>query len=96
MLAAFVDDGGDRLAIDVIETATKQRKALGSQVNNWRRDVDLTVEPWLDRVLVARFHVHQVTELQRADMRRDYLVGDRLLLIIGEDRCAAREAGNVD
>src|SRR5580658_8970706 len=48
VLAALIDDGGHRLAVDVIETAAEQRKTLRRQVDHRRRDVDLAVEPRLD------------------------------------------------
>ena len=76
VLAALIDDRSHRLAVDVIEAAAEQRKALRGQVDDRRRDVDLAVEPRLDRMLVAGFHVHQVSGLQRADMRRHDFVGD--------------------
>jgi hypothetical protein len=61
--------------------AAKQSKALRGEVDDWRRDVDPAVEPRFDRMLVTRLHVHQVTGLQRADMRGDDLVRHLLILI---------------
>ena len=60
MLAASIDDRGDGLAVDIVEPSADQPEALGCQVDDRRRDVELAVEPWFHRVLVARLHVGQV------------------------------------
>src|SRR5271155_3947288 len=43
MLAPAIDDRGHRLAVDVIEPAADQGKALRSQIDDRRRDVELAV-----------------------------------------------------
>ncbi len=85
VLAALVDHRGHRLAIDIVEASAQQRKALRRQVDDRRRHVELAVEPRLDRMLIAGFHVHQVSGLQRADMRRHHFVGDGLVLVAADD-----------
>ncbi len=79
VLAPFVDDGGDRPAVEIIEPAADQRESLGRQVDHRRGQVDLAVEPGLDGVLIARRHVDQVVATQRAQMRRHRVPEDALI-----------------
>src|SRR5580693_3924481 len=84
MLAAAIDDRCHRLAVDVIEPAADQGKTLRGQIDDRRRDVELAVEPRLDGVLVAGFHVGQMPGLQRAQMRRHDVAGDLLILVVAD------------
>ena len=40
-----VDDGSDRLAVEIVEPPTDQPEALGCQVDDGRCDVNFAVEP---------------------------------------------------
>src|SRR6201994_4012866 len=52
--APAIDHGTDRPRIDVIEPAADQRKTLRGEIDHRRWDVELAVEPRLDRMLVGR------------------------------------------
>src|SRR5438552_3500186 len=65
VLAASIDDRGDGLALNIVEPSAKQHKALRRQVHDRRRYIDLAVEPWFHRMLVARLDVGQVVFLKR-------------------------------
>src|SRR5437016_9299075 len=85
MRAASVDDRSDSLAVDVVEPAAEQREALRRQVHDRRCDIDLAVEPWFHRMLVARLHVGEVVTLKRAHMRRRDVAKHALVLIRSND-----------
>src|SRR6516165_12769811 len=68
VLAPLIDDRGNRLAVDIVEPAAEQRKALRGQVDDRWRYIDPAVEPRLDGMLVAGRHIHQMARLQRTDM----------------------------
>ena len=83
-----------RLVAELPEpSAAKKRKALCGQIDHRGGDVDSAVEPRLDGVLVAGFDIHQMTGLQRTDMRRNNFVGDRLRLIVAAWRAPAPRCG---
>ena len=85
MNAPPVDERRGRLAVNVVETATDQREALRGQVDDRRREVDAAVEPRLHRVLVGRQHVGEMVGLQRAQMRRDRLAENAVVLALAQD-----------
>src|SRR5262249_32497552 len=66
---APVDDRSNGSTVDIVEPAANQREALRRQVHDRRCDVDLAIEPWFHRVLVACLHVGEVVSLKRAHMR---------------------------
>src|SRR5262249_8075953 len=53
MRAPLVHDGGCRASLDVIESAADERESLRRQFDDRRGQVDPSVEPWLDRMLIA-------------------------------------------
>src|SRR5260221_7078455 len=85
MHAAPIDDRRDGLPVDVVEPPAEQREALRRQVDDWRCDIDLAVEPWFHRMLVARLHVGEVVALKRAHMRRRHVGKHALVLIRSND-----------
>src|SRR6266516_8200718 len=85
MCAASVDDRSDGLAINIIEPPAEQREALCRQVHDRRCDIDLAVEPWFHRMLVARLHVGEVVSLKRAHVRRHNISEHALVLIRSND-----------
>src|SRR6202051_3011523 len=96
VFAALIDNRRHRLAVDIIEAAAEEPEALRREVDDRRRDVEFTVEPWLDRVLVARFHVYQMPSLERTYVGRHDFVGDGLLLIgayHGRDKICGQRCG---
>ena len=74
MEAPLIHERGDRLAGDVVEPTTHQRKTDGREILNRRREIQLAEEPWLHRVLIGRSHVEQVSISERADVITDDLV----------------------
>ena len=64
MFTALIDDRRRCLAINIVETATDQRKALRCQVDHRRGQGELAVEPGLDGMLVARFDIGEMAALQ--------------------------------
>src|ERR1700722_16685217 len=74
MLASLVYQCRDGLAGEVVKTTARERKALCLKVLYRRGEVDPTVEPGLDRVLVGGHHVHQMAWLQRSDVVRNHCV----------------------
>src|ERR1700677_4579167 len=68
VLVALVNQRRHGPAVEVVETAADQTVAVRGEVVNWRREIDPSVEPRLDRVLVGRDYVHQMTGHQRAQM----------------------------
>ena len=84
VLAAAIDHCADGAGIDIIEPAADQRKAFRGEVDHRRRDIELAVEPRLDRVLVGGDDVGEVAGLQRAQMRRDHLGLDALDVVMAQ------------
>ncbi|MGD9509228.1 MAG: hypothetical protein AB7O95_04185 [Geminicoccaceae bacterium] len=71
MLPAAIDDHRRNPAIDIAEPAADQREALLARILGRRREVDLAVEPGLDRMTVGRDYVDRMAGLQCSDMRPD-------------------------
>src|SRR5215472_10721620 len=86
VFAALIDDRGDRLAFDVIQAPAKKGEAFRGQIDDRWSNVDAAVKPRLDGVPIAGLDIHQMTGLQRTNMRRYDLLGDRLLLIPADHR----------
>ncbi len=64
MGAAAIDQGRRGAPLDVVQPAAGQGVALLGQVDHRRGEVDLAVEPGLDRMAVGGGHIHQVLGLQ--------------------------------
>src|ERR1700747_2068155 len=86
VFAASIDNRGDGLAVVIVEPSAEQREALGCQIHDRRRYIELAVEPWFHRMLVARLHVGQVVALKRAHVRRHNIAEHPLVLIRSKDR----------
>ena len=86
VFAASIDNRGDGLAVDIVEPSAEQHEALRCQVHDRRRYIELAVEPWFHRMLVARLHVGQVVALKRAHVRRHNIAEHPLVLIRSKDR----------
>ncbi len=76
MLAPLIDQRRDGPIINVVEAPALQFESLLRQIFDWRREVELAIEPWLDRVLVGRRNIHQMLGHQRAHMARDHFLRD--------------------
>src|SRR3984893_19003622 len=95
MLAAPVDECGNWLPGKDIEPAADQRKTLVGEVDGRRRQVALSGEPRLDRVLVGESDMGQMAGEQRAQMAVDQLAGDGVFLpLSGDQQRAARADGD--
>ena len=85
--------------VEHVEPATDERIARRAEIDDLRRVIELAREPRLDRVLVGRGDVHEMIDLQRADMIRDGIAIElRHVLRPGDserddDHDAERDAG---
>src|SRR5215469_6299035 len=86
VFATLINDRGNGLAVNVIQAPAKESKAFRGQIHDRRSYVDPAVEPRLDGVPIAGLNIHQMTGLQRTDVRRYNFFGDRLVLIPADDR----------
>ena len=68
------DEGSGEAPVDLLEAPACQGKPGVGQVEDRRREIELAGEPGLDRVLVGRDDVHQVSGLEGSDM-----IGNRLV-----------------
>src|SRR5262245_56576095 len=57
VLVPSVNERRDGFAAKIIEPAAGQGKTSLAEIAHRRREIDLTVEPWFDRVLVRRAHI---------------------------------------
>lgn len=87
VLVSFVDECGDGVAIQIIEAAADQREALRGKILNVRREIDFTVEPGLDGVLVTGDDVGEVPGHERADVAGNGFVSE---LIAGRNSGGAK------
>ena len=60
MLVSVVNERGDRVAIQIIEPSANERETVGGKVAHNRREIDFTVEPRFDGVLVRRGDIDKV------------------------------------
>src|SRR5262249_3742263 len=81
VFAALIDDRGDGLAVNVIQTPAKKGEAFRGQIDDRRSKVDPAVEPRLDEVTIAGLDLSEMTGLERMNRRRYDFLGYRLLLI---------------
>src|ERR1700730_1706603 len=84
MFASLVNQRRHRPVIQIIQTATDQRKSLTGKVHNRRRKIELGVQPGLYGVLVGGSDVrevvcHQRTHMTGDELRRQELIGPRSL-----------------
>src|SRR6476620_10928292 len=70
VLPPLVNECGSGPTCQIIQTAADQCETLWAEVHDRRGKIQLAVEPGLDRVLVRRRDVSQMTHHQRANMRR--------------------------
>ena len=68
MLAASVDECGDGAATGSVEASTEQGKSIVREVAHGRREIDSSVEPRLDGVLIGGFDICKMAGLQGAEM----------------------------
>src|ERR1700693_958458 len=79
MLAPLVNQRRHRPVIQIIQTATDQRKSLTGKVHNRRRKIELCVQPRFYGVLVggsdiAKMVCHKRTHMNGDEMRREKLI----------------------
>src|SRR5438552_16401943 len=84
MLAPLVNQRHHRSVIQIIQTATDQRKSLTGKVHNCRRKIELGIQPGFYGVLVGGSDVcemvcHQRTDMTGKELRREKLIGARSL-----------------
>src|SRR6185437_6073220 len=65
-----------RPAAEIIEPRALEREAKRGEVLDRRGEVELAVEPRLDRVPVGRDHVFEMSGLEGANVPGDDLVGE--------------------
>src|SRR5690349_23988893 len=78
VLAPAVHERCDGLPADIVEPSADERESAAGKVVHGRREIELAVEPRLDRVLVRRGYVREMAGHERAHVARNHLVGDRL------------------
>src|SRR5947209_7992591 len=79
MLAAPVNEGCDRPAVEIIQAPADKRESLFFQIGGRRREVQFAVEPRLHFMAVGRGDVHDMFGLQRADVGRRYFLRQTLM-----------------
>ena len=78
VLAPAVRKSGHRAPIHVVESASEQGVPSPGEVVHGGREVELSVEPWLHRVLIRRGHVGEMAGHELADVAREDVTGERL------------------
>src|SRR5438874_3380557 len=73
MFAPLVNQRRHRPVIEIIKTATDQRKSFAGKIDHRRRKIELCVQPRFDGVLVGRSDVREVVCHQRTHMTGDEL-----------------------
>jgi hypothetical protein len=68
VLMTPVDQSGHGAVVQVVEPAAYEWKALVSEVADRRREIQLSVEPRLDCVLVRRRHIGEVGGHERSNV----------------------------
>ena len=84
MFAPLVNQRRHRPVIEIIETATNQRKSFAGKIDHRRGKIELRVQPRFDSVLIGRSDVgemicHQRTDMTGDELRRQELIGPRSL-----------------
>src|ERR1700676_3513917 len=79
MLASLVDQRGDFTIFNVIYPTATQWKAVARQIFDWRRKIELPVEPGLHGMLVRGNDVHQVVAFERSHVAGEYFRCDSLV-----------------
>src|SRR6266446_2115249 len=84
MFAPLVNQRHHLSVIQIIQTATDQRKSLTGKVHNCRRKIEPRIEPGFYGMLVGGSDVGEMVCHQRTDMtcnklRREKLIGSRSL-----------------
>src|SRR5438045_9706532 len=74
VLTVFIDQGSDGLTVHIIETPADQREAFFAEIYDLGREVEFSVEPGLDRVLVGGSDIRQMIHQKGTDMVIQYLV----------------------
>jgi hypothetical protein len=85
VVVAAIDDCRHGLAVDVVETAADQRKALRREVDDRWREVELAVEPRLDGVLIAGLDIGKMVGLERAQVCGNDFARNLLIRIVAKD-----------
>src|SRR5437016_4022439 len=80
MLTPLVNQGRHRPVIEIIKTATNQRKSLTGKIDHWRSKIELRVQPGFYSMLIRRSDVgevicHQRTHMAGDELRRQELIG---------------------
>src|SRR5580693_6518920 len=91
-----VDERSNRPAVDIVEPPANQREAPCREILDRWGEIDATVEPWLNRMLVGRDDIFEMARLQRPYMRGNQLLG-QILLGRGQNQKGQRSgAGDAD
>ena len=93
----MVDQRGDPVPVDEVQTPADKGKTLGGEVLDGWRELHLAVEPWPDGMGVARRHLDRAVLQQRADVCRDDVMLDlRNLVGLVHDRPGAEDGEQAD
>src|SRR5581483_1013951 len=71
MLARLIDENRSRMTRNIVEPASFKRKALITEILDGRCEIDLSVKPGYDVMLIGRCDIEQMARLQGADMSID-------------------------
>ena len=74
MFVPPINERDHSAAMEIVKASALERKASRRQVAHFRREVDLSVKPRLNCVLVGRNHIHQMRREERANVIGDQLV----------------------
>src|ERR1700676_185015 len=80
MLAPLVNQRRHRPVIQIIQTATDQRKSFTGKVHHCRREIELRVQPGLYGVLVGGSDVGEMVCHKRTHMTGDELRREKLVI----------------
>ena len=80
MLTLSVHQRGDRAAVQIIDSPAQKHGAGNLKFIDRRREIELRGEPRFDGVTVRRRHIDQVLSERRANMTRDDIVQQSIVL----------------
>ena len=74
----LIDDHGHALATNVVSPSTHQPIALRGEVGDHWRDIGVACKPRLHRVLIGGYDIRQVRRHQRAHVRGNEIIKERI------------------
>src|SRR5262249_60736482 len=79
VLVTPIDERRDGPVFEIVEPPTKEREPVVGKVDYRRREVELAVKPWLDRVLCGGGDGSQMLNHQRAHVTPDHLADQPII-----------------